>query len=254
MTLAQNDQLPAGTDAVRRLSFTLECGENVILTPSGYNWPQPYSPAPWRIEGYDVDLPSGYRYTGDTYELFWSPSRKRGGFMELDVVSPCHDAVLDGSLGDGVLIGNCNSCGEEVSRMNPRTGVSEWLDGNSPWSQRALRPIGFMPATTAKISYHPTPGAPWFYAEVNVPHDWNKNLLVGNPWFLRVGRSEGSPATASFTVDGKFADLTAKQKAIVKETVGDELLNILVQAEAAGLAFDERCISLLDPPPSYAVA
>jgi hypothetical protein len=50
--------------------------------------------------------------------------------------SECCGATIYASLGDGVLMGSCSACGDEVCRINPRTGTSEWLDGTSPWSQR----------------------------------------------------------------------------------------------------------------------
>jgi hypothetical protein len=57
------------------------------------------------------------------------------------IASPCHDAKILLSLGDGVLIGSCESCGDSVVRRNPRTGVEEWLDGQSPWTTSALRTV-----------------------------------------------------------------------------------------------------------------
>jgi hypothetical protein len=50
------------------------------------------------------------------------------------LVSPCHSAPIDASLGDGVLIGSCSQCYKTVIRINPTTGEQEWLDGKSPWS------------------------------------------------------------------------------------------------------------------------
>ena len=57
------------------------------------------------------------------------------------LVSPCHQATISTSLGDGVLIGSCSVCDEPVVRVNPRTGRQEWLDGHSPWTRRDLRPV-----------------------------------------------------------------------------------------------------------------
>jgi len=56
-------------------------------------------------------------------------------------LSPCHQAEIWGSLGDGVFIGSCSECFKDVKRLNPRTGVEEWLDGESPWSAKNLRPV-----------------------------------------------------------------------------------------------------------------
>ncbi len=53
--------------------------------------------------------------------------------------SPCCKATIDASLGDGVLIGRCKHCGTMVSRLNPKTGRLEWLDGESPWTNEDLR-------------------------------------------------------------------------------------------------------------------
>lgn len=61
------------------------------------------------------------------------------------LLSPCCLANIAGSLGDGVLIGSCAKCFVSLTRVNPRTGVAEWLDGKSPWSQEdfRFRPIDF---------------------------------------------------------------------------------------------------------------
>lgn len=56
-------------------------------------------------------------------------------------MSPCHEAKILFSLGDGVSIGCCGTCHSNVVRVNPGTGVQEWLDGNSPWTKRSLRPV-----------------------------------------------------------------------------------------------------------------
>lgn len=55
------------------------------------------------------------------------------------LLSLCHNAKIDASLGDGVLMGSCSVCGENVVRVNPRIGKQEWLDGKSPWTQKELR-------------------------------------------------------------------------------------------------------------------
>jgi hypothetical protein len=55
--------------------------------------------------------------------------------------SPCCGARLFASLGDGVLIGTCAACGVAAVRMNPKTGVDEWLDSKSPWTDEPLRPV-----------------------------------------------------------------------------------------------------------------
>lgn len=57
-------------------------------------------------------------------------------------ISPCCNAVIDASRADGVLVGSCSSCGEDVLRIHPKTGKEEWLDGKSPWTDTALRPVG----------------------------------------------------------------------------------------------------------------
>jgi len=43
---------------------------------------------------------------------------------------------VSSSLGDGVLIGWCESCNKPVVRYNQKTGREEWLDGESPWTSR----------------------------------------------------------------------------------------------------------------------
>ena len=57
------------------------------------------------------------------------------------LLSPCHQATLLASLSDGVLIGSCSVCDEPVVRVNPCTGRQEWVEGHSPWTRRALRPV-----------------------------------------------------------------------------------------------------------------
>lgn len=58
-----------------------------------------------------------------------------------EVISPCHGKVVYLALADGVLVGSCGECDAIVCRINPRTGVAEWLDGASPWTEKALRPM-----------------------------------------------------------------------------------------------------------------
>lgn len=58
-----------------------------------------------------------------------------------ELLSPCHQTTIDGSLGDGVLIGSCSVCFESVVRINRMTGKAEWLDGKSPWTEEELRPV-----------------------------------------------------------------------------------------------------------------
>jgi len=57
------------------------------------------------------------------------------------IVSPCCNASIGMTLGDGVQIGSCNQCFKNVVRINPNTGVEEWLDGESPWTKKNLRPV-----------------------------------------------------------------------------------------------------------------
>ncbi len=56
--------------------------------------------------------------------------------MKAVLKSECCDATINASLGDGVLVGSCSKCHRDVCRTNPRTGRSEWLDGESPWTAR----------------------------------------------------------------------------------------------------------------------
>lgn len=55
--------------------------------------------------------------------------------------SPCHDARINAARSDGVMVGSCDECGANVVRINPQTGVEEFLDGNSPWTEKDLRPV-----------------------------------------------------------------------------------------------------------------
>ena len=53
--------------------------------------------------------------------------------------SPCCNAKIDAALSDGVLVGSCSNCRENICRMNPKTAKLEWLDGASPWVKEELR-------------------------------------------------------------------------------------------------------------------
>lgn len=54
--------------------------------------------------------------------------------------SPCCRAVIYYARGEhGVSIGSCGTCGEMVSRVNPRTGQLEWLEGHHPDFEGPLR-------------------------------------------------------------------------------------------------------------------
>lgn len=59
----------------------------------------------------------------------------------LPTLSNCHNAQISSSRADGVTVGYCTVCDEPVVRINPRTGVEEWLEGASPWSADSLRPV-----------------------------------------------------------------------------------------------------------------
>ena len=62
-------------------------------------------------------------------------------YVAVEMRSPCCSAVIDGSLADGVAMGSCSKCGKPVVRLNRATGVQEWLDGESPWTEKKLRPV-----------------------------------------------------------------------------------------------------------------
>lgn len=62
-------------------------------------------------------------------------------YVEVEMLSPCCNAKLEGSRGDGVMIGSCSKCGENIVRQNPKTGIQERLDGKSPWTVEELRPV-----------------------------------------------------------------------------------------------------------------
>ncbi len=53
---------------------------------------------------------------------------------ECEVVSPCCKATIRASLGDGILLGSCEACGQTVCRTNPRTYRNEWRNGADPWT------------------------------------------------------------------------------------------------------------------------
>lgn len=61
--------------------------------------------------------------------------------MTFQWLSPCCSVNIDASLGDGVLIGSCSKCSQNVCRVNPRTGKAEWLEGKSPWWEGDLTPM-----------------------------------------------------------------------------------------------------------------
>ena len=60
---------------------------------------------------------------------------------QLKLVSPCHQATIGSSYGDGIMIGHCSECKTNVVRLNPRTGMQEWLNCNSPWTSENLEPL-----------------------------------------------------------------------------------------------------------------
>ena len=62
-------------------------------------------------------------------------------YVPVPMQSPCCSATIEGSRGDGVMIGSCSNCGKSVVRQNPKTGVQEWLDGRSPWEEVDFRPV-----------------------------------------------------------------------------------------------------------------
>lgn len=95
----------------------------------------------WRLQVVGRDLPKGYG--GATIEIKWSFSTSTG-HTDLELSSPCCKAKIKVVLHDGelMLIGSCVACSRAVSRKNPRTGVEEWLNGESPWTTRDdLEPV-----------------------------------------------------------------------------------------------------------------
>lgn len=58
------------------------------------------------------------------------------------LISSCCSTKVYMSRGDGVMIGSCAHCGAYIVRLNPETGVEEWLDGKSPWTKDDCRPTG----------------------------------------------------------------------------------------------------------------
>lgn len=116
-----------------------------IITPysRGSHWKMPVADAFAMIFGKLVPIitenatalnnnPSMWRHARDIW-----PAR----YVQVEMLSPCCSAKIDASLVDGVMIGSCSKCSTYVVRMNPRTGVQEWLDGKSPWTEEDLTPV-----------------------------------------------------------------------------------------------------------------
>jgi exosome complex RNA-binding protein Csl4 len=60
--------------------------------------------------------------------------KENGSVVNGKVISTCCNSTLSSARGDGVSYGFCAKCGDAVVRINPRTGVEEYLDGDSIWS------------------------------------------------------------------------------------------------------------------------
>jgi len=68
--------------------------------------------------------------------------------------SPCCGHAIYYARGEhGVSIGSCGKCGDAVSRVNPRTGLLEWLEGHHPDFEGALRPIYAVPHHAASAGF-----------------------------------------------------------------------------------------------------
>jgi hypothetical protein len=68
--------------------------------------------------------------------------------------SPCCRHAIYYARGEhGVSIGSCGKCGDTVSRVNPRTGLLEWLEGHHPDFEGALRPIYQVPHHAAAAGF-----------------------------------------------------------------------------------------------------
>ncbi|HMH70519.1 MAG TPA: hypothetical protein VK502_03895 [Candidatus Saccharimonadales bacterium] len=61
-------------------------------------------------------------------------SSVNGKFIDGAVISICHNSKLLSSRADGVFVGSCQVCYVDIVRINPRTNIEEYLDGNSPWT------------------------------------------------------------------------------------------------------------------------
>ncbi|PIR94561.1 hypothetical protein COT97_00790 [Candidatus Falkowbacteria bacterium CG10_big_fil_rev_8_21_14_0_10_39_11] len=61
--------------------------------------------------------------------------------MTQQIHSLCCNVKLEFSLADGVQVGSCSKCHKNVARINLKTGQEEWLDGNSPWTNKTLSPV-----------------------------------------------------------------------------------------------------------------
>ncbi len=66
-------------------------------------------------------------------------------------LSPCCNAGIVATSGDGVLIGMCSACFTPLLRIHPLTGEEEWLDGRSPWESNLLKPVQSAPEESANL-------------------------------------------------------------------------------------------------------
>lgn len=139
--LATHDVHPSNAMGLRRPDFTMANGLRFHIELLGLAW-EPYpSLDPWTIrgklagslpKGYSVNEPGKHEYS-DIIEFKYDPD-KRQGSVDLYIVSPCHRAVISSALSDGLLVGYCGECNEPVVRRRTQSGIDEWLDGRSPWS------------------------------------------------------------------------------------------------------------------------
>lgn len=153
-----------------------------------------------------------------------------------EILSPCHEQPLTASLGDGVLIGSCPSCYSNIVRRNNRTGLVEWLDGQSPWTSAELRvlpdnqqephALAFLPALAVVSSCHDAPviyceftggvrvgrcgydGCNTIFARVN-PETGRIEKVEGNWWGLGVNLSDSDSQLLEFPEEFQPSQLEA---------------------------------------------
>jgi hypothetical protein len=66
-------------------------------------------------------------------------------------LSPCCNADLVATSGDGVIIGMCSACFTPLVRIHPLTGEEERLDGRSPWVPNLLQQVQSAPEESENL-------------------------------------------------------------------------------------------------------
>ncbi|MCB9821280.1 hypothetical protein H6798_01980 [Candidatus Nomurabacteria bacterium] len=135
LMLAMFDPHPENAHGERIVIFRLKVGPGWPLNVKVRGVVRPKRESmndPWTIVGDAMNLPRGYYYY-DGLEVHWDPFG-REGWIDLELTSSCHAAVIRATLADGILAGYCSRCDRPVTRIHPVSGKLEWLDGASLWS------------------------------------------------------------------------------------------------------------------------